>query len=70
MAHLSYEQRYTLEVLFKTNKSNAEIASILSVDKSVIYRKLKRNDGRNGKYKVLLAQRKYENRLVTKHKKV
>jgi IS30 family transposase len=71
MAHLSYEQRYTLEVLLKTNKSKAEIASILSVNKSVIYRELKRNsDGRSGKYKALLAQRKYENRLVTKPKKV
>ena len=55
----------------KTNKSKAEIVSILPVDKSVIYRELKRNnDGRNGKYKALLAQRKYENRLVTKPKKV
>ena len=71
MAHLSYEQRYTLEVLLKTNKSKAEIASILSVDKSIIYRELKRNsDGRSGKYKALLAQRKYENRLVTKPKNV
>ena len=71
MAHLSYEQIYTLEVLLKTNKSKAEIASILSVDKSVIYRELKRNsDGRSGKYKALLAQRKYENRLVIKPKKV
>ena len=55
----------------KTNKSKAEIASILSVDRSIIYRELKRNcDGRSGKYKALLAQWKYENRLVTKPNKI
>jgi IS30 family transposase len=71
MSHLSYEQRYTIEVLLKTNKSKAEIASTLSLDKSVIYREIKRNcDKRSGEYKAFLAQKKYENRLVTKPKKV
>lgn len=52
MSHLSYEQRYTIEVLLQDKKSKSEIAKLLSVDKSVIYRELKRNsDERNGVYK-------------------
>ncbi len=49
MALLSYEQRYTIEVLLQSKTSKTEIASILSVDKSVIYREIKRNcDKRSG----------------------
>jgi IS30 family transposase len=71
MAHLSYEQRYTIEVLLQSKTSKSEIASILSVDKSVIYREIKRNcDKRSGEYKALLAQNKYEDRLATKPKKI
>lgn len=64
MSHLSYEQRYTIEVLLQDKKSKSEIAKLLSVDKTVIYRELKRNsDERNGVYKAKLAQSKYEKRL-------
>jgi IS30 family transposase len=73
MSHLSYEQRYTIEVLLQDKKSKSEIAKLLSVDKSVIYRELKRNsDERNGVYKAKLAQSKYEKRLFLKpkHKKI
>ena len=42
---------------------------MLSVDKTVIYRELKRNsDERNGVYKAKLAQSKYEKRLFSKPK--
>ena len=69
MSHLSYEQRYTIEVLLQDKKSKSEIAKLLSVDKTVIYRELKRNsDERNGVYKAKLAQSKYEKRLFSKPK--
>lgn len=72
MSHLSYEQRYTIEVLLQDNKSKSEIAKLLSLNKSVIYREVGRNsDERNGVYKAKLAQLKYEKRLFSKakHKK-
>jgi len=69
MSHLSYEQRYTIEVLLQDKKSKSEIAKLLSVDKTVISRELKRNsDERNGVYKAKLAQSKYEKRLFSKPK--
>jgi IS30 family transposase len=71
MAHLSYEQRYTIEVLLNDSKSISEISILLKVDKTVIYRELKRNcDSRSGIYKSRLAQRKYEERLFNKPKKI
>jgi len=69
MSHLSYEQRYTIEVLLQDKKPKSEIAKLLSVDKTVIYRELKRNsDERNRVYKAKLAQSKYEKRLFSKPK--
>ena len=69
MSHLSYEQRYSIEVLLKAGKSKTEIGKIISVEKSVISREIKRNcDARNQVYKASLAQRKYEQRLVSKPK--
>ena len=69
MSHLSYEQRYTIEVLLLDKKSKSEIAKLLLVDKTVIYRELKRNsDERNGVYRAKLAQSKYEKRLFSKPK--
>ena len=71
MSHLSYEQRYTIEVLLNQGVSKKEIANTISVDKTVVYRELKRNsDGRNGCYKSKLAQSKYENRLSIKPKNI
>ncbi len=69
MAHLSYEQRYTIEVLLQSNKSKSEIATILSVDKSVVGREIQRNcDSRSNEYKAKLAQQKYAKRLKSKPK--
>lgn len=71
MSHLSYAQRYTIEVLLIAKKSKSEIAETLSVNKTVIYREIKRNcDGRSGEYRAQLAQNKYERRLTDKPKKV
>jgi transposase, IS30 family len=71
MSHLTYQQRYTIEVLLKTGSTRTKIADTLSVDKSVISREIIRNsDGRSGVYKSDLAQRKYDTRLSTKPKKV
>jgi transposase, IS30 family len=71
MSHLSYEQRYSIEVLLKAGKSQTEIGKIISVDKSVINREIKRNrDERNGVYKAILAQKKYTARLHSKPKRI
>lgn len=70
MSHLSYAQRYTIEVLLKAGTTQSKIARALSINKSVISREISRNsDGRSGAYKAELAQRKYEQRLVLKPKK-
>lgn len=71
MSHLSYEQRYSIEVLLKVGKSQTEIGKIISVDKSVISREVRRNrDERNGSYKAKLAQKKYDLRLYSKPKHI
>jgi transposase, IS30 family len=71
MSHLSYEQRYSIEVLLKAGKSQAEIGTIISVDKSVVSREIKRNrDERNGTYKAKLAQTKYDARQNSKPKHI
>ena len=71
MSHLSYEQRYTIEVLLKDGKKKSEIASLLSVHKSTITNELKRNsDGRNKEYRSSLAQKKCEQRHRNKTKYV
>jgi len=60
MAHLTQEQRYTIEQLLKANKTQQEIADIISKDKSVVSREIKRNKMENGTYKSANAQRYYE----------
>lgn len=69
MSHLSYEQRYTIEVLLRAKTKQVEIARIIAVDKSVVYREIKRNcDERSQEYRAELAHRKYGNRLSKKPK--
>jgi IS30 family transposase len=71
MSHLSYEQRYSIEVLLKAGKSQTEIGAIISVDKSVISREIRRNrDERNCVYRAKLAQKKYDARLYSKPKHI
>ncbi len=71
MSHLSYEQRYTIEVLLCQGKKQSEIAEIISRDKSVVSREISRNcDQRSGVYKAKLAQSKYDSGLFNKQKSV
>lgn len=63
MSHLTLEQRYEIQTLYKLGKSQKDIALYLGRDKSVISRELRRNcDLRSGEYRADLAQRKYEKR--------
>lgn len=60
MAHITKEQRYTIEVLLAKGKTQKFIPQTINKDKSVISRELSRNkDKRNRKYSSGLAQRKY-----------
>lgn len=69
MSHLSYEQRYTIEVLLCDGKTQSEIAQIISRSKSVVSREIARNcDERSGCYRAKLAQNKYAKRLFDKPK--
>jgi len=71
MSHLSHEQRYTIEVLLKTEVSKFLIAKTIGVDKTVIYREIKRNsDKRSGAYKAKLAEQKYRQRQREKPKHI
>lgn len=71
MSHLTYEQRYTIEVLLIAGENKSAIAKVLNVDKSVIYREIKRNcDQRSGQYRAKLAQNKYVERMHVKPKKI
>lgn len=70
MSHLTLEQRYEIQVYLQEKISRAEIARRLNRPKKTINEKIKRNsDGRNGVYKAVLAQRKYEQRKKEKPKK-
>ena len=63
MAHLTLEQRYTIQVLREEKLSQQAIANRIGKDKSVVSREIRRNaDKRNGTYKAELAQRKYTER--------
>ncbi|MFM7466731.1 MAG: helix-turn-helix domain-containing protein [Crocinitomicaceae bacterium] len=54
MSRLSNVQRYTIEVLLQNKKSKSKIAKLFSLNKSVIYREVRRiNDERTGVYKNL-----------------
>lgn len=71
MSHLSYEQRYTIDILLQAGESKSAITKKLNVDKTVVYREVKRNcDQRNSVYKAQLAQKKYVERQLNKRKKI
>jgi len=50
MKHLTKEQRYVIQALHKQKVSKKEIAKEIGVDKSTIYRELKRNSTKRGTY--------------------
>ena len=71
MAHITQEQRYTINCMLQQGTKPSEIARTIHKDKSVISREVKRNsDQRSGVYKSDLAQRKYQKRLKEKPKKL
>lgn len=71
MSHLTFEQRYTIEVMCKENYSQKKIADAIGKNKSVISRELSRNsDKRNTVYKAKLADKKCQERHKNKNKKV
>jgi len=71
MAHITKEQRYTIEVLLTKGNTQDFIAKLIGKHKSVISREISRNkDKRNGKYNSNLAQRKYELRIKEKPKRI
>ena len=71
MAHITKEQRYTIEVMLKQGFKQNEIAIAIDKDKSVISRELRRNcDNRSGEYRSELANKKYSDRLTNKPKAV
>ena len=54
--HLTQEQRYKLEALVKAGLKKSQIAIQLGVDRSTIYRELKRNKQKRGGYNGSFAQ--------------
>lgn len=69
MSHLTFEQRYTISMMYQNGKTKSEIALIIGKNKSVITREIQRNaDKRSGKYDADLAQRKCEKRHHEKPK--
>jgi len=56
MKHLTKEQRYQIEAYLECGKSKSYIADALGFDKSAIYRELKRNSTKRGKYRADIAQ--------------
>lgn len=71
MSHITYEQRYTIEVMLSQGQKQSMIAAAIGKDKSVISREIKRNkDGRSGKYTADLAHRKSERRHQDKPKSI
>jgi len=56
MKHLTKEQRYQIKAYLNCGKSKAFISEILQVDKSTIYRELKRNSKKRGNYNPDFAQ--------------
>ena len=68
--HLTYEQRYSIEMMLKTKIKKKEIWQSLGIPESTFYRELKRNSKKrsyNAKYAQMLAnERKRDQHLKTK----
>jgi IS30 family transposase len=70
MAHITSEQRYTIECLLAKGKSITYIAETIGKDKSVVSREIKRNTNeRTGVYSCKNAQKLYATRQKWKHKR-
>ena len=56
MAHITFNQRYTISCMLKEGYNQAQIAKAIGKNKSVVSRELKRNsDARNNVYTHELA---------------
>jgi IS30 family transposase len=62
MKHLSTEQRYQTEAYLKLKQTKDFIARELGVDRSTIYREIKRNKLKNGNYSAAKADEYYRDR--------
>ena len=62
MSHITKEQRYEIKAYLKCNKSKEFIAKALKVDRSTIYREIKRNSTKTGKYNPDFADELYQER--------
>jgi IS30 family transposase len=68
--HITEEQRYAISMMLQLPMSKKAIAEAIGVDKSTVYREVKRNcDGRSGHYGMELAQRKADKRKAEKRYK-
>lgn len=71
MSHLTFSQRYVIETSLLAGESKTYIAKKIKVDKSVVSREVNRNkDLRNGNYRAALAQKKYDQRIESKPKRI
>lgn len=71
MSHLTYEQRYTIDMMLRNRYKQKDIAIAIGRDQSVVSKEINRNkDERSGEYRHDLAQRKYEKRQKEKPKKI
>ncbi|RZS94579.1 IS30 family transposase [Cecembia calidifontis] len=72
--HLSQEQRYQIEALFRNGTSQTKIAAIIGVNKSTVSRELQRNTGKRGRYsgeyKAAVAQNRTDERHRLKRKRI
>jgi IS30 family transposase len=55
MKHLTFEQRYVIERLLKMGESKDFITETLGAHRSTVYREIKRNSTKQGKYSAKLA---------------
>ena len=68
--HITEKQRYAISKMLQVPMSKKDIAEAIGVDRSNIYREIKRNcDSCSGKYNPDLAQRKADKRKVEKKRK-
>ncbi|NQY01384.1 MAG: IS30 family transposase [Flavobacteriaceae bacterium] len=71
MAHITKEQRYTISTMLEQGYSQTKISVCIGKNKSVVSREINRNcDKRSGLYKDVLAQSKYNKRMILKPKRV
>lgn len=71
MKHLRLEQRYALKAYLKCGKTKREIANLLGVDRSTVYREINRNRSKRGNYNPDFAHELAEERKerFCKHRK-